>query len=222
MLGLSDKVSVIRSPVNSPVSATYQFVANEDENPELAQPGDRVIPGCSTKGGDESRFQANFEKYAREGVSIADPISCAFVASGEALSASDFRAALDAGAGLERFVPESTDPNEILAILGIEPGPEIERPTMEAMLTNLVYEMLSERKKKKVYMEPHMHQDGTVEEDGEELEEISAMGGQGGGSVEGYSGNVDEDDEPSLIREKEVVVERVLNYLLQQKGLQHG
>ena len=211
-VGLSDKVSVIRSPVNSPVSATYQFVANEDENPELAQPGDRVIPGCSTKGGDESRFQANFEKYAREGVSIADPISCAFVASGEALSASDFRAALDAGAGLERFVPESTDPNEILAILGIEPGPQIERPTMEAMLTNLVYEMLNERKKK----------DTTVEENAEELEEISAMGGQGGGSVEGYSGNVDEDEEPSLIREKEVVVERVLNYLLQQKGLQHG
>ena len=211
-VGLSDKVSVIRSPVNSPVSATYQFVANEDENPELAQPGDRVISGCSTKGGDESRFQANFEKYAREGVSIADPISCAFVASGEALSASDFRAALDAGAGLERFVPESTDPNEILAILGIEPGPQIERPTMEAMLTNLVYEMLNERKKK----------DTTVEENAEELEEISAMGGQGGGSVEGYSGNVDEDEEPSLIREKEVVVERVLNYLLQQKGLQHG
>ena len=218
-VGLSDKVSVIRSPVNSPVSATYQFVANEDENPELAQPGDRVIPGCSTKGGDESRFQANFEKYAREGVSIADPISCAFVASGEALSASDFRAALDAGAGLERFVPESTDPNEILAILEIEPGPQTERPTMEAVLTNLVYEMLNERKKKKVYMEPHMHQDATVEEDAEELEEISAMGA---GAVEGGGRSTDEDEESSLIREKEVVVERVLNYLLQQKGLQHG
>ena len=93
--GLDNKVEVIRSPVNSPVSATYQFVTNEDDSPELAQPGDRVIPGCSTKGGDESRFKANFEKYAREGVTIADPLSCAFVASGEALSASDFRAALD-------------------------------------------------------------------------------------------------------------------------------
>ena len=220
-VGLSDKVNVIRSPVNSPVSATYQFVANEDDKPELAQPGDRVIPGCSTKGGDESRFQANFEKYAREGVSIADPIECAFVASGEALSARDFRAALDTGQGLERFVPESTDPNEILAILGVEPPAQPERPTMESMLTDLVYEMLNERKKK-VYMEPHMHQDGsTGDTDSEALEEISAMGGAGGGSVEG-GGSVDEDGEPSLIREKEVVVERVLNYLLQYKGLQHG
>ena len=218
-VGLLDKVNIIRSPVNSPVSATYQFVTNEKDDPDLAQPGDRVIPGCSTKGGDESRFQANFEKYARDGVSIADPISCAFAASGEALSASDFRAALDAGVGLERFVPESTDPNEILAILGIEPGSQPDRPTMESVITDLVYEMLGERKKKKVYMEPHMHQDGDAGGDADELEEISAMGG---GAVEGGGRSVDEDEEPSLIREKEVVVERVLNYLLQQKGLQHG
>ena len=118
--GLDNKVEVIRSPVNSPVSATYQFVTNEDDSPELAQPGDRVIPGCSTKGGDESRFKANFEKYAREGVTIADPLSCAFVASGEALSASDFRAALDTGEGLERFIPQKTDPDEILNLLGVE------------------------------------------------------------------------------------------------------
>jgi len=88
--------------------------------PELAQPGDRVIPGCSTKGGDEDRFKANFEKYAREGVSIADPLSCAFVASGDALSASDFRAALDTGEGLERFIPQGVNPDEILNILGVE------------------------------------------------------------------------------------------------------
>ena len=118
--GLDNKVEVIRSPVNSHVSATYQFVTNEDDSPELAQPGDRVIPGCSTKGGDESRFKANFEKYAREGVTIADPLSCAFVASGEALSASDFRAALDTGEGLERFIPQKTDPDEILNLLGVE------------------------------------------------------------------------------------------------------
>jgi len=223
-IGLLDKVSVIRSPVNSPVSATYQFVENEDDNPELAQPGDHVIPGCSTKGGDESRFQANFEKYARDGVSIADPISCAFMASGGALSASDFRAALDAGTGLERFIPESTDPNEILAILGIQPGPQPERPTTESILTDLVYEILNERKKK-TYMEMDGLQDGDSGTDGSgELEEISTAGGSGGqpGSVEGGGRDIDEDEEPSLIREKEVVVERVLNYLLQHKGLQHG
>jgi len=132
--GLSDKVEVIRSPVNSPVSATYQFVENKDDRPEMAQPGDTVIPGCSTKGGDESRFKANFEKYAREGVQIEDPISCAFVASPEdALSARDFRAALDAGAGLEDFIPDETSPEEVLSILGVEPGPEVPLEEMSSM-----------------------------------------------------------------------------------------
>jgi len=120
--GLSDRVKVIKSPVNSPVSATYQFVANENDDPDMAQPGDLIIPGCSTKGGDESRFKANFEKYAREGVGIADPIMCAFIATGEALSARDFRAALDTGMGLEAFVPPKTDPKDILSILNVEPA----------------------------------------------------------------------------------------------------
>ena len=94
---------------------------------------------------------------------------------------------------------------------------------MESILTSLVHEMLNERKKK--YMEPHMHQDGTSGEGAaEELEEISTSGGSSGepGSIEHGARSVDEDEEPALIREKEVVVERVLNYLLQQKGLQHG
>ena len=132
--GLSNKVEVIRSPVNSPVSATYQFVENKDDRPEMAQPGDTIIPGCSTKGGDESRFKANFEKYAREGVTIEDPISCAFVAPSEdALSARDFRAALDAGAGLEDFIPDETSPEEVLSILGVEPGPEVPLEEMSSM-----------------------------------------------------------------------------------------
>jgi len=225
--GMDGKVDVIRSPVNSPVSATYQFVANENDSSELAQPGDRVIPGCSTKGGDESRFQANFEKYARDGVTIADPLSCAFVAPKEALSASDFRAAIDAKTGLEKFIPSETDPNEILYVLGLRDSKNESESLMESVIGNLVYEMLLERKKKKTgdkYMEPHMHQDGTsgeaaAESEGIELEEISAMGGQGGGSVEISGRKVEEDEEPSVIREKEAVVERVLNYLLQQEGL---
>lgn len=132
--GLSDRVEVIRSPVNSPVSATYQFVENKDNKPEMAQPGDTVIPGCSTKGGDQSRFKANFEKYAREGVRIEDPIRCAFVASqGDALSASDFRAALDTGAGLERFIPDETSPEEVLSILGVEQVSEVPLDEMSSM-----------------------------------------------------------------------------------------
>ena len=197
-VGLADKVEVIRSPVNSPVSATYQFVANEDDSPELAQPGDRVIPGCSTKGGDESRFQANFEKYAREGVMITDPISCAFAASGEALSARDFRAALDAGRGLERFIPTETSAQDILNILGVEADPELGDFDMVSEPASMGMMEMIER---------------LIEET---MDEMSSMSG---GSVEGYSGGGDKDKEPSLIREEEPaeedeVVEEVLNYLL--------
>ena len=136
--GLQNKVSVIRSPVNSPVLATYQFVENKSDSPEFAQPGDTILPGCSTKGGDQSRFKANFEKYAREGVKIADPLSCAFEAPGEALSASDFRKALDTGVGLEVYIPPNTDPGEVYSVLGT--GPQ----SLAETLTRLVEEVIDE------------------------------------------------------------------------------
>jgi len=197
-VGLADKVEVIKSPVNSPVSATYQFVANEDNSPELAQPGDRVIPGCSTKGGDEARFQANFEKYAREGVMITDPISCAFAASGEALSARDFRAALDTGTGLDRFIPSETSAQDILSILGVEADPELGDFDMISEPAGMGMMEMLER---------------LIEET---MDEASAMAA---GSVEGHSGSVKKGKKPSLIREEEPaeedeVVEEVLNYLL--------
>jgi hypothetical protein len=65
-----DNIKVMRSPVNSPVTAAYQFVENPDDNPLWAQPGDEVIMGVSTKGGDEERFCRNVQKYAREGVLV--------------------------------------------------------------------------------------------------------------------------------------------------------
>ena len=142
--GLADKVEVIRAPVNSPVLATYQFVENKEDSPDMAQPGDRIIPGCSTKGGDESRFKSNFKKYAREGVTIADPIACAFVAKGGALSARDFRAALEAGTGLEKFIPDDTEPQEILSILGVDPGSEVPvTETVMSMIEDALDEMSS-------------------------------------------------------------------------------
>jgi hypothetical protein len=191
--GLSDKVEVIRSPVNSPVGAAYQFVTNEDDDPSLAQPGDLIIPGCSTKGGDESRFQANFEKYAREGVQIADPISCAFAAEGEALSASDFRATLAAGAGLEEFIPEETDPQEILAVLGVEQGPDL---PLGEMLLNLVRET---------------------------IDEASAMAagdvaGFSGGNKKKRS-LIREEEPEEAIEEEEEVIEEVFNYLIGKGAL---
>jgi len=130
---LYEKVKVIRSPTNSPVLATYEFVENKTNSPDFAQPGDIIIPGCSTKGGDDSRFQSGFEKYAREGVQVANTTDCAFVAQGDAISAKDFRAALDQEdlLELEYFIPKTTEPRDVLTALGIEPPPHSLPLTME-------------------------------------------------------------------------------------------
>ena len=136
------------------------------------------------------------------------------------MSASKFRAALDTGENLESFLPKGVDPDAVLSVLGVSGVSE----SIDEIINNLVLELLLERKKKKVYMEPHMHQDGfeisdTGDGESEELEEISASGGAGGGSIEGFGRKVDKDEDTKLIREKDAVIERVLNYLLQQEGL---
>ena len=187
--GLSDKVDVIRAPVNSPVLAAYQFVENKDDSPELAQPGDLVIPGCSTKGGDEVRFQADFEKYAREGVQIADPIDCAFIASAGALSARDFRAAIDSALkGLDRFIPDGTDPQEVLGVLGVKAD------SMTEALMRLVEKAMDEASSMAA---------GNVE---------GHSGRTGMGRREDDEPSLIREEEP--IDEEEEVIEEVLNYLV--------
>jgi hypothetical protein len=66
------------------------------------------------------------------------------------------------------------------------------------------------KKKTKVYMEPHMHQDSSDEE----LEELSAMSM---GSVEGHADSRskrDEDDDNETLIRHEHFINDVINYLL--------
>ena len=196
-------VEVIERPStnNSPVSSAYEFSENKNEEPFLAQVGDRILLGASEKEDskgvpDWHRFK-HADRYIREGAFLGDVKENASPAFFDGLSGTDFRRTLHRG-DIEdlktRFIPngESTsagvlpkvDPTEVLAILGIEPSPE----NMMEMLSRLVEET---------------------------MDEMSTMAG---GSVEGYSGSQKDDKEPSLIREDEPeedeVVEEVLNYLL--------
>lgn len=101
-------VKVLESPVNSPVGASFKFVSNEENNPDWAQPGEKVVLASSTKGGDDSRFGDKVQKYAREGVEVfSKPVQVegdAFVdtRTGEPLSASTMRQAI-ADRDLETF-----------------------------------------------------------------------------------------------------------------------
>ena len=111
--GLSDKVEAIPSPHPSPVRSAYEYVEND------AQPGEMVMLGTSTKGGDQSRYAKNVQAYAKEGVRVLDPIKYAFNPVGEELSASDFRDYIDR-ADINKFLPNGVNPEDVLGIIGIQ------------------------------------------------------------------------------------------------------
>ncbi len=168
-----DNIKVMRSPVNSPVLAAYQFVENPDDNPLWAQPGDEVIMGVSTKGGDEERFCKNVQKYAREGVLVRancaiDPAGGSFTnqETGEPFSATNMRRAIaNRNKELASFIPpEAHDRmDDIEDILAMKENKVKEPITLENL-----FDMVEE----------------VMEEDEENIEEISSMAG---GAVAGYS-----------------------------------
>ena len=106
-------VEVIPSPHPSPIRSAYEYVET------TAQPGENVILGTSTKGGDQSRFAKNVQAYAGEGVRILDPMKFAFNPVGEELSASDFRSSAESS-DISRFLPSGVEPQDVLDILGIQ------------------------------------------------------------------------------------------------------
>ena len=128
-------VAIKVSDMRSPVRATYEFVENLDplDVGEDAEPAEKicVVPGASTKGGDEQRwssFAKNAQSYAKEGVTVLDPISNAFSPK-EDLSATGLRVAMKNGdiEGMENYLPGHIKPRagEILKILGISSEPSL-------------------------------------------------------------------------------------------------
>jgi len=148
-----NNVKVIESPVNSPVGATFKFVSNEEENPDWAQPGEHVILGCSTKGGDEERFGAKVQKYAREGVKVnancpVVPEGSAFVDSrtGKPLSATVMRKAISDG-DLETFaeyLPKGLKGQAEKLLSQLTPEIQKENLNTSSMIIDLIKESLAE------------------------------------------------------------------------------
>jgi|TARA_R110000822_G_scaffold51338_14_gene133598 hypothetical protein len=112
-------VDVSISPHASPINAAYEYVG--DEGP--LNVGDKVILGCSTKGGDCKRW-AGAEKYIKDGVELASGMGVEPTqrSSGEPFSATDFRNALGDTAvnrmGIAEFVGEE-NVQGVLDILGL-------------------------------------------------------------------------------------------------------
>ena len=103
----------------SPINAAYEYVG--DEGP--LNVGDKVILGCSNKGGDCKRW-TGAEKYIKQGVEL-EPVTGVEPtarANGEPYSATDFRnalgGALDNRAEIADFVGEE-NVDAVLDILGL-------------------------------------------------------------------------------------------------------
>jgi cytidyltransferase-like protein len=173
----------------SPVRAAMEY----GNSPEME--GTNIILGASTKGGDAAeRFAGNVQKYV-ENAKVLNPLDYAFDPVGEVLSATDFRNALRAVDAIERYLPDtSKDRAGYIANLVKKELKEANDPFL-GIFRGLVDEIL--------------------EEDEEELEEISAMGG---GSVAGYALPLGaKRRKRKKVSENEV--NEALNYLLQKLGV---
>ena len=176
--GLNNVVFEI-SPSNSPVRAAYEYVG------ELAKPGEQVILGTSTKGGDQSRFARSVQKYAGEGVTVLDPMQFAFDPSGEEpLSATGFREALSSGVEeeVEKYLPDNITVADVMSTI---------KNSLEETLTGMVNDIIMSEKKSEKYFGKTFYDIAMLHEvpleeeeiEEEEIEEISGAGAAGGYSL---------------------------------------
>ena len=152
----SEDVIVIRSPVASPVFASY-LIMDEPipglSNLGIPRPGDLIIPAASTKPGprgvsDLDRF-AKFRTYQPkiEGIVPADVRNWGIDPEADVdgtYNASDFREALDSNLDISRFIPDSMSQEEVRKILGFF-GDETptSRPLAEGLI-QLIEEVMEE------------------------------------------------------------------------------
>jgi len=128
--GIQDKVTVVESPFNSPVQASYA-VMDGDVPAFIPEPGDKIIPVASDK--PDSRGKPDYERFKKfhayqpkiRGVIPADVKNyfiCALKDDQGSINASDFRKALENGDPIDRFVPEGLNPDDVRLKLGFHPS----------------------------------------------------------------------------------------------------
>ena len=201
--GLTDTVKVSTSTQNSPVRMAYDFAGNEDNDPQKAQPGDQIILGVSTKGGDHSRFAGSVQEYARDGVRILAGEQYAISVDGKDftrqvvevdqetgeekeitvdLSATDFRNAIEAGdmSTVAEFLPQAlrSQAREVINMMGAQ---EAMSDPEQAQIAETLMKLIEET-----------------------IDEISAMAG---GAVEGPASKKKKKEADTLIREDDEEIE---------------
>jgi transcription elongation factor Elf1 len=125
-----DRVSVIASPFNSPVQASFD-VMNGEVPAFIPQPGDLIIPVASDKP-DRKSGKPDYEKFLKyhlyqpklPGVipgNILDYLICALSDEEGPIHASDFLNSLENGKEIHRFIPKGINPDDVRMRLGLDP-----------------------------------------------------------------------------------------------------
>ena len=240
---LQSKVFVGDSPYNSPVQAAYEVMAGNVPD-FIPIPGDLIIPGASTKP-DPASGAPDCERFARFHLGVKNQIpgviagaaeECAFTPVGEVLSATDFRNALDAGESITKWIPEGADEDMIYNILEIEKKEEEELDLPMEGTKHTPYQQTSTSIKGHSRKVARINTTGANKHTGGgkgiksastkraksrapgygPVGEVSAAGG---GASHGHMGKRDDKKrKKSIIREKDAIVEEILNYLLQTSG----
>jgi len=233
-------VTVMQSPSEnaSPMGAAIEFAQNEDNNPNMAQYGDEIIFAASDKPDnkgcpDYERFKA-VEKYVRDGATMANTKDYACPVFGD-YSATIFRQALfqrDIDT-MKRYLPEEIVfdglTSDVLRVLNLE----AEEVPLHEVIFRLVEEVLDEQQDSGIRIAVDVHEDSVekpeIEPGEEELDEVTTMGGAGGGNggveISGGKGGgpfsrfdpkKENEDERKRTKtnENKDLVEETLNYLL--------
>jgi len=153
------------SEYNSPVRAAIEY----GNRPEIA--GDSIILGSSrkldSKGKEDSdRFSARMQEYAPK-VNMLNPDDYAFEPREDPLNASDFRAAIEAGEDITRWVPLSSRPfiDDILQVLAPE-SKEVEKTILAegTYIFSIIEEEFNKLHTENVTPRMSMHDGGGTEE----------------------------------------------------------
>lgn len=155
--GIGDRVTVIGSPFNSPVQASYA-VMDGDVPAFIPKPGDLIIPVASDKldkGTRNRPGQPDYMRFAKyhqyqpklPGV-IAGNIEDFYIMASEdemgTINATDFRNALADDSSIDRFIPAGVNPNDVRIKLGFEPSNPDEEPQPENKILESLLLMVEE------------------------------------------------------------------------------
>ena len=157
-----DRVSVIASPFNSPVQAS--FAVMDGEVPAfIPRPGDLIVPVASDKP-DPKTGKPDYERFLKyhlyqpklPGVipgNVEDFFICALADEFGAINAKDFRNSLENGKEIDRFIPDGLNPDDVRMRLGFDPaenqslpgslqriGNEFNESNLLSMVENLLLE----------------------------------------------------------------------------------